>query len=76
MRVGEEATGVLYNLAHVEAGASIGAVVGCVDARGEGTRETTVADPALVRALGVGEREARGARAAFDSFVDMCRGLG
>ena len=76
MRVGEEATGVLYNLAHMEAGARVGAVVGCIDTRGEGAGETAVADPALIGALGVGERDARGSCAAFDGFVDVCRRLG
>jgi hypothetical protein len=71
MRVSEEATRVLDNLANMESRASIRAIVGSIDARDEGPCEAAVAGPAVVGALGVRERDARGARAAFDGFVDV-----
>jgi hypothetical protein len=76
MRVSEEATRVLNNLANMESRAGIRAAVGCIDARDEGAREAAVAGPAVVGALGVRERDARGAGAAFDGFVDVRRGFG
>jgi hypothetical protein len=76
MRVGEEATRVLYNLANMESRAGVRAIVGCVDARDEGACQAAVAGPAVVGALGVRERDAWGARSAFDGFVDVRRGFG
>jgi hypothetical protein len=76
MRVGEEATRVLHDLANMESRAGIRAAVGCVDTRDEGACQAAVAGPAVVGALGVRERDAWGAGAAFDGFVDVRCGFG
>lgn len=71
MRVGEETAGVGNDLLDVEAHTSVVHGSSNVDTSGEWAGQAAVGDTALVRSLGVGERNARWSSTTLCAFVNV-----
>jgi hypothetical protein len=73
VRIREESTRVLHDLANVKARTSI-LSIGAGNPRLEGTSKAARRDAAVVGANGVGEGETGRPGAALGCFVDVCGG--